>query len=219
MTTDILKPANLCCLHSDCRKDTRLYHELEMQLRSLELSQQITLWHPRDLQVGQFCKKEIAFHISTADISLLLLSSDFLASSLYEEYIEVVLHMYYSRQTHVIPIYLRPCWWRHSPILYMKKVLPRDGRPITNTRRGDRDAAFYDVIQELYSTIMSVRTTPRRKDLFLNGNRRFFSIPFVPKKLDQLVSKEGWCLPAMVGAGLQVSGPYELKERLLLKER
>ncbi len=68
---------NVCCCHSGSRKDTRLWKDLEKQLAPLIHSQQMTLWHSGDIKAGQAPRQEIKLHIASADVILLLISSDF----------------------------------------------------------------------------------------------------------------------------------------------
>lgn len=157
--------------------DAKLYSGLEKNLKLLDRSRQIKLWHPGNLSAGDNSVQEIVLQISTADIILLLLSPDFLVSSLYEEYIELVLGMLYRQEAYVIPIHLRPNSWEFTPIFYTK-VLPQDGYPIT-TRSRNRDAAFRNVVQDLYPTIMSVR---------IERSRRTFSLPFASSQRTETIS-------------------------------
>jgi hypothetical protein len=51
-----------------------------------------------------------------------------------------------NREARVIPVILRPCDWKHSPLGELQ-ALPTDGQPIT--KFPDRDEAFLDVVEGL----------------------------------------------------------------------
>jgi hypothetical protein len=61
-------------------KDEELRDQLSNHLSTLKRKQFITAWHDRRIGAGSEWANEIDAHFNTADIILLLISSDFLAS-------------------------------------------------------------------------------------------------------------------------------------------
>ena len=61
-------------------KDEELRDELSKHLAMLKRQNVITAWHDRRIGAGKEWENEIDEHLNTADIILLLISSDFLAS-------------------------------------------------------------------------------------------------------------------------------------------
>src|SRR3712207_4980803 len=67
--------------YSYSHKDEDLRDELETHLSKLKRQKVISEWHDRGIAAGQEWGGEIDQHLKTADIILLLVSSDFLASN------------------------------------------------------------------------------------------------------------------------------------------
>jgi formylglycine-generating enzyme required for sulfatase activity len=124
--------------------DEALRNELENHLSNLKQQGIIVGWHDRRIPPGREWAEAIDTHIQTAQIILLLVSADFLASE-YCSKLEVQQAM--ARHTAadacvVIPVILRPCDWHSAPFGRLQ-ALPADGRPITSWP--DRDEAFLNV--------------------------------------------------------------------------
>jgi len=66
-----------CCY---AREDQPLLLDLKTHLMPLQREGLITLWADIDINAGEEWEKEIHRHLNTAQIILLLISSDFLAS-------------------------------------------------------------------------------------------------------------------------------------------
>jgi hypothetical protein len=62
------------------REDKPLRDKLEKHLVSLKRQGVISLWHDREIVAGSEWEEEIDRHLKTADIILLLVSPDFVAS-------------------------------------------------------------------------------------------------------------------------------------------
>ncbi|HHH6407098.1 toll/interleukin-1 receptor domain-containing protein, partial [Escherichia coli] len=60
--------------------DEALRNELEKHLSPLKRTGKITTWHDRRIVPGQEFERQIAHYFSQADIILILISSDFIAS-------------------------------------------------------------------------------------------------------------------------------------------
>ena len=75
------------------------------------------------------------------------MSPDFLASEYcYEREMERALERNAHDEARVIPIIIEPCDWRSSPLSRLR-VLPRDGRPISEW--GNPNSAYLDIVTEL----------------------------------------------------------------------
>src|SRR5205823_1481198 len=85
-----------------------------------------------------------------ADIILLLISPDFLASSYCERETQQALQRQEVGKTHAIPILLRPTAWESSPLTTLQ-ALPRDRKPVTSWRR--RDEAFFSIVRDIQQVV------------------------------------------------------------------
>src|SRR3954447_17017700 len=61
-------------------KDERLRKKLETHLAALQQEGLIIGWHSRNINAGTRWEREVDIHLNTAQIILLLISADFLAS-------------------------------------------------------------------------------------------------------------------------------------------
>lgn len=146
---DLPKPIKMFYCYAP--EDRRLFKQFKKQLAPLERLKTIGGWAIYEIRAGRDRAREIEMHLNTANIILLLVSPDFLASDLcYSIAIEQVLARHLKRETLVIPVLLRPALWQVT-LLGNLQALPRNNKPITTWR--DRDAAFLDVVIELWRLI------------------------------------------------------------------
>jgi hypothetical protein len=128
-------------------RDETLRDELEVHLALLKHQGLIEAWHDRRIVAGEAIDAAIDHQLEAADIILLLVSADFIASAYcYSREMKRALERHAGREAQVIPVILRHCDWHSSPFGVLKAV-PRDGRPVTAWP--DRDEAFADVAREL----------------------------------------------------------------------
>ncbi len=113
--------------YSYLHKDEKLCAKLENHLAILRREGLIETWHDRKIGPGTEWAGAIDEHLNEADIILLLVSSDFLASD-YCSDVEVVRAMerHKAGEACVIPVILRPCDWGHTPFAKLQ-ALPKDG--------------------------------------------------------------------------------------------
>lgn len=128
-------------------KDEDLRNQLEVHLAMLKREGLIDSWHDRKISAGDAFDKAIDTKLEEANVILLLVSSDFLASTYcYEKEMDRAMQRQKNGSARVIPIILRPCDWKHAPFGHLLAA-PTDGRPIT--RWPDRDEAFLDVVTHI----------------------------------------------------------------------
>src|SRR5260221_11462403 len=136
---------------SYAHEDEKLREELEKQLSILRWQGLITEWHDRDIHAGTEWEHEINVHLDTAQIILLLISPDFLASHYcYSIEMTRALERHTAGEARVIPIILRPVEWEGAPFSKLQ-VLPTDAQPVTSW--SDRDAALLNVIKGIRKAV------------------------------------------------------------------
>jgi hypothetical protein len=136
-----LRPVSL--FYSYSHRDEEFRSALETHLSVLRRSRLIAEWHDRMIGAGGDWRGEIDRNLASADIVLLLVSADFLASDYcWGEEMTKALQRHERGEARVIPVILRPCRWRSTPLAKLQAV-PRDGKPVTDWL--SRDAAFDDV--------------------------------------------------------------------------
>jgi len=116
---------------------------LRQHLRVLERRQVLEVWHDRRIEPGGDWAGEIAQALEAADIVVLLVSADFLASDYcYDREVARALQRHAEGTARVVPVVLRPCDWQRAPFGALQ-ALPRDGQPVA--QQGDGDAALAEV--------------------------------------------------------------------------
>ncbi|RII25147.1 MAG: hypothetical protein CXR31_14755 [Geobacter sp.] len=111
--------------------DESLRDELEKHLSILKRQGLIETWHDRRIGAGGDFSHEISSHLEDAEIILLLVSADFLASDYcYDIEMKRAMDRHERGEAVVIPVILRPCSWHGAPF---GKILAatKDGRAIT----------------------------------------------------------------------------------------
>ncbi|MEH2217536.1 MULTISPECIES: toll/interleukin-1 receptor domain-containing protein [unclassified Nostoc] len=132
-------------------RDETLRDELEIHLAMLKKQGFIETWHDRRITAGEEFDKAISKNLEEADIILLLVSSDFLASNYcYDIEMQRAMEKHEQGESHIIPVILRPCDWRSAPFGKLL-VMPTDGKPIT--KFPDKDDAFLEVVNAVKGTI------------------------------------------------------------------
>lgn len=128
-------------------KDEALRDKLETHLSMLKRQGVITTWHDRRLDAGDDLDSGISRNLETADIILLLVSADFLASEYcYSKEMLRAIERHEAGKARVIPVILRPCDWQSAPFGKLVAT-PPDGKPVTKWT--DQDEAFLEIIRAI----------------------------------------------------------------------
>lgn len=139
-------------------KDESLKHELETHLSVLRRRGVIADWSDRRIAAGADWHREISTALEAADLILILVSADFLASDyVYDVEVTRAIQKHEEGKARVVPIVLRPVDWRASPFTVFQ-ALPRDARPITSWR--NRDEAWVDVVEGIRLICDEIRAAP-----------------------------------------------------------
>lgn len=141
MPSTAKKPLSVFIAFSDNKVDKDLCNKLIKALALLQSKGLITIWHEGLITGGRVFQEEIDTHLNKADITLLLLSSDFIASSHYNAIQQVALARWQSKATALLPIILRPCAWKDAFGGFT--VLPSNKKPITSWKQ--QDEALEDI--------------------------------------------------------------------------
>jgi hypothetical protein len=129
MTPDVQKPLRIFCSYS--HKDEEYLNVLRAWLRGLERQGQIEWWHDREIVPGWEWEEEIDMNLRTADIILLLVTPDFMASDyVFEKEIDRAIERHERGEALVIPIIVRPALWKGTSLDRLQ-ALPKDAKPIT----------------------------------------------------------------------------------------
>ena len=137
--------------YSYAHEDAELLEKLKTHLAGLKQRKLISEWHDGEITAGTDWGKEIAEHLASANVILLLISPDFISSDHVNDVeLKKAIERHKEGTARVIPIILRPVNWDGLAFSNLK-ALPLDGRPVT--RWPNRDEAFLDIAKGIEKTI------------------------------------------------------------------
>ena len=140
--------------YSYSHKDERYRDALAKHLALLKRQGVIKEWYDREITPGEEWTEAIDENLEAADIVLLLVSADFIASDYcYGKEMIKALERNDKGEAHVIPIIVRPVNWKGAPFGRLE-ALPKNGKAVTLW--ANRDAAWVDVANGIARTVDEV---------------------------------------------------------------
>ena len=133
--------------------DSDLHGRLEAHLQPLCRMNLIEIWHDQMIKPGQAWEGTIWTKFEEADLVLLLISADFIASDFcYRQELHRALERRKQGKASVVPIILRSCLWHELPFGQLQ-ALPDKGKAVKS--HNDIDEALTNVAQGLLNLIKS----------------------------------------------------------------
>jgi internalin A len=137
-------------------RDERQLNELKTHLSPLERLKLIETWYDRRIVAGEDFGEKINENIDSADIILLLVSSDFIASNYcYQNEMARALDRREKKEARVVPVIVRDVNWKVIPELSKLTAVPKDGKPVPKWPR--KDEAWRDVSERIQKVIEDMR--------------------------------------------------------------
>jgi tetratricopeptide (TPR) repeat protein len=162
MIDEPARPLNV--FYSYAHKDAKLRDELGKHLFPLKRQGLIVDWYDRDISAGKEWEQEIDDHLNSADIILILISSDFLASEYcYGIELKRAIERHDAGEARVIPILLKPVDWQGSSF-HKLQALPKKAKAVTKwTNQAEAFAeiakGIREVVPELRAQLSLTSTT------------------------------------------------------------
>jgi hypothetical protein len=138
--------------YSYCHVNEEYKIRLEKQLVLLRREGFIDEWSDRKIMPGETWDEKIKTKMSVADIFLMLISQDYLASEACSKEMEYAIEN--RRRKTCIPVILKPCTWKDSQLNKIQ-ALPKDGKPIDSW--ANLDDAWLDIYNSLKEIIIKKR--------------------------------------------------------------
>lgn len=137
------------------QEDQELRDKLASHLKIMVREGLIQDWHDWEITAGTDVKGKVSEYLSAADIILLLISSDFLASDYcFENEVRQAMVRHEDGTGRVIPIILRPCEWQNMPFGHLLP-LPWNGKSIIQW--SNVDEAFLNISTGIRRVIAELR--------------------------------------------------------------
>ncbi len=141
--------------YSYSHKDEGLRNELETHLKLLQRRGLIDTWQDRKIEAGDEWKRRIDDNLERADIILLLVSSDFIASDYcYEIEMTRALEREKNGEAAVIPVIVRDVSLKDAPFAGLQH-LPKDGHAVTEWK--SKDSAWRNVSEGIERVVAEIR--------------------------------------------------------------
>ena len=131
------------CSYSHAKPDEALRAAFAKSMSPWIRKKVVQIWHDGRNLAGDDWASNIDEHLNSADVVVLLVSPDFLSSDFcYEKEMGRALERMKKSETLVVPIIVRPCSWKETPLAEIQ-VLPEKGKPVTLWT--NRDLAWKNV--------------------------------------------------------------------------
>ena len=139
-------------------KDEDLRDELVKHLTILKRQNIIAPWQDRDIEAGAEWNEEIQRHLNEAQIILLLISANFIASDFcWDNEMDQAMKRHEAGTAVVIPIVLSSCDWKGAPFGKLQG-LPKDMKPVKDWP--DHDQAWFNVEQGIRRVAEKLAANP-----------------------------------------------------------
>jgi hypothetical protein len=126
-------------------RDEAFRQELETHLAPLRWQGLLSVWHDRRITPGDHLDDVISENLESADLILILISADFVASEYcYAREMTRALERHQARAARAISIICRACDFQGLSFVRFL-LLPTDAKPVSSWP--DRDAAWVDVVR------------------------------------------------------------------------
>ncbi len=127
-------------------EDDASVRALEKQLAPLRSAGKITSWSARAIRAGEDVYATIREHLGAADVILLLVSADYLATEAAGQEMAAALRHREAQGAAVVPVLVRACLVEETPLGRLRR-LPDNGEPIE--KWASKDDAWHGVVQTL----------------------------------------------------------------------
>jgi len=149
------KQTPITVFFSYSHQDEKLRDKLTTHLKLMERTNVIDTWHDRAIPTGGEWDKKIKTELLEADIILLLISADFLASDyIWDVEVKTAMKRHEAGDAVVVPIVLRDCDWFDAPFGKLQG-LPKDAKPVISY--SNMDEAFTFIARKIKQTAKNIR--------------------------------------------------------------
>src|SRR6266480_7588077 len=152
----MLMPVKIFCCYA--HEDEPLLKKLKTHLFPLQRTGLVDVWYDRDISAGADWEQQIKERLNTAQIILLLVSPDFMASDYcYSIEMQRAIERHEQGEAHVIPIILRPVYWQG--VLGKLQALPTNAIPVMSSGWQYQDEAFFNVTEGIHKVVVKVMSS------------------------------------------------------------
>jgi hypothetical protein len=154
------KPLNVFISYSNNDTDRSQLDKLVKEMAMLKETYNLDIWFDSRIKIGKEWDKQIQEKLESADIFILLLSRDFLASE-YIKYVELpkIFERTKKNECFVSPILLSSCRWKDDKRINAATVIPKKQSTLLEIKEWkNEDAAFLEVSNKLEELILDIKS-------------------------------------------------------------
>ena len=135
--------------------DAKLKGDLITHLTPLKRLGILSTWNDQEIKAGDEWESTITTKLAKAELVLLLISADFIASEFcYTQELTTALDRHKAKKAIVIPVILRPCLWTALPFGRLQAV-PPDAKPVTAW--DNQDEALMAVAKDVRERVQALK--------------------------------------------------------------
>jgi len=136
--------------------DQSYLNELLTHLKVLDYENlNLKSWDDTQIQSGEDWEKSIEEALSSADISILLISTSFLGSSyVRKKELPKILDSAKSKGAVILPIIIRLCRFEKSPLAHLQTVNPPN-KPLNDMTEAQKDKIYYNLCERIEEIVKS----------------------------------------------------------------
>ncbi|TFG50128.1 MAG: toll/interleukin-1 receptor domain-containing protein [Anaerolineales bacterium] len=143
------------------REDEKWKDCLHPHLKLLEKAHHVTIWDDSKIDTGDKWFNEIETAISEAAVAVCLISADYLASDFcIKEEIPTLLERREKTGMVIIPVMLRPCFYKAFPWLKETQMLPGKGKCVSLDFKNNWEVVFTEVAESIFNIIHNPEYKP-----------------------------------------------------------
>ncbi len=159
-------------------KDEREKEALLTHLQTLKQAEDFIIWSDEDIAPGADRPESIALAIIQADIALLVVTANYLASEfITKQEVPALLTSSAEKGLCIIPIIAKYCAWEKIDWLTRLEVLPRHGEPVWHKDERHAEKELTAIVLEVFKIINKVNGTN------VENNKYNTKDEYVPHKL------------------------------------
>jgi tetratricopeptide (TPR) repeat protein len=144
-------------------KDEKWKNLLQPHLKLLEKSGSISIWDDRQIDVGGIWFNKIKEAMGRSAVAVCLISADYLASDFcIREEIPYLLQRREKEGMVILPVLIRPCFWKAFSWLKETQMLPRDGKSIVIDFERNCEVIFTEVAESIFNIVNNPGYQPPR---------------------------------------------------------
>jgi len=161
-------------------KDDEWKKQLATHLKSLEIEGFYQSWDDAKIEPGSDWRGEIETALNQAQVAVMLISADFLASQFITEVeVPLILKRRQEQGLIVLPVIVRPCTWKKIQSLLEIQHLPRGDKALSEMQPHEIDRALAGVAQTVCDCLGN-----RKKPAVLSGDHiSLFKLPVTGDRL------------------------------------